>query len=62
VFCAVSVALLPLLTLYACVSVAITCISIYLHVSRSASVVRHHCLNYELHALEPSRSFITSVR
>ena len=62
VFCAVSAALLPLLTLYAYVSVVITCISIYLHVSRSASVVWHLCLNYELHALEPSPPFITSVR
>jgi hypothetical protein len=62
VFCAVSAALLLLLTLHAYVSVAITCIGIYLHVSRSASVVGHHCLNYELRALEPSPNFITSVR
>ena len=62
VFCAVSAALLLLLTLHAYVSVAITCISIYLHVSRSESVVGHRCLNYELHALEPSPTFITSVR
>ena len=41
---------------------AIAFIGIYLHVSRSASVVGRHCLNYELHALEPSPNFITSVR
>ena len=62
VFCAVSAALLPLLTLYAYVSVAITCISIYLHVSRSASVVWHHLLNCDLHALEPFQTFTTSER
>lgn len=62
VFCAISAALLLLLTLYAYVSVAITGIGKYHHVSRSASVVGHHCLNYELHALGPSPTFITSVR
>jgi hypothetical protein len=62
VFCAVSAALLLILTLHAYVSVAITCIGIYHHVYRSASVVGHHCLNYELRALEPSPTFITLVK
>ena len=62
VFCAISAALLLLLTLHAYVSVVIPCIRIHLPVSCFARVVGHHCLNYELHALEPSPTFITSVR